>query len=401
MIERRLMPHLRTAAGSFPVVVLTGPRQSGKTTLARATFKDLAYASLEQPDVRQRAIADARGFLSDFPDGAIIDEIQRVPELMSYLQTDVDLFRGKRRWVLTGSHNLMLLESVSQSLAGRAGLFTLLPLSNAELADAGRASEDVWETIWRGGYPALLETTLNPGQWFGSYVTTYLERDVREVLGIRDLQLFQTLLGLAATRTGTVQNTSSLGADVGISHNTAQQWLSVLEASFVCFRLRPFFRNLGKRLTKTPKLHFFDSGIVCYLLGIRTPAELRMHPLRGAIFESWVVSEIMKGHLEQAVIPDLTFYRDQGGSEIDLLVRNGSTTTLVEMKSGQTVAPDAYEVLDKVGALLVKRDPLGVSELQRMIVYGGDESVTHLGTQVLPWNRAARLSWPTRGTSGR
>lgn len=396
MIRRRLQPHLRAAVGTFPVVVLTGPRQSGKTTLARTTFPDLAYASLEQPDVRQRALTDARGFLSDFPDGAIIDEIQRAPDLMSYLQTDVDLNRGRRKWVLTGSHNLMLLESVSQSLAGRAGLFTLLPLSHAELADANQTSDDLWDVVWRGGYPALLDPKLPPGHWFASYVTTYIERDVREVLEIRDLQGFQTFLALAATRTGSLQNASQLGSDVGISHFTAQTWLSVLEASFVCFRLRPFFRNLGKRLTKAPKLHFFDTGIVCYLLGIRTPHELRTHPLRGAIFETWVVSEIMKCHLEQAVIPDLTFYRDQSGLEIDLMVRNGSTTTLIEMKSGQTVAPDAYAVLGKVGEL-IKRDPLGVAELQRMLVYGGGESFTHLETQVLPWNVAAKLDWPARG----
>jgi uncharacterized protein len=396
VIRRRLQPHLRAAVGSFPVVVLTGPRQSGKTTLARTTFPELAYASLEQPDVRQRALSDARGFLADFPRGAIIDEIQRAPELMSYLQTDVDLNRGQRQWVLTGSHNLMLLESVSQSLAGRAGLFTLLPLSYAELADANRTSDDLWDVVWRGGYPALIDPQLMASQWFASYVTTYIERDVREVLEIRDLQGFQTFLGLAATRTGSLQNAAQLGSDVGIAHNTAQQWLSVLEASFVCFRLKPFFRNLGKRLTKTPKLHFFDSGIVCYLLGIRTSKELRMHPLRGAIFETWVVSEIMKSHLEQAVLPDLSFYRDQSGLEIDLLVRNGATTTLIEVKSGQTASPDAYGVLKKVGTL-IERDPLGVADLQRMLVYGGADRFTHLDTQVLPWNEAVLLNWSARG----
>jgi len=392
MIYRRLSGKLSEAARQFPIVVLTGPRQSGKTTLARAVFADLPYLSLESPADRRRALDDPRGFLADLPLGGIIDEIQHAPDLLSYLQGVVDLGPRAARWVLTGSQNLMMLRSVSQSLAGRAALLELSPFSYRELVDAGRAPSDLWEALWRGCYPPLYDRDVSPADWLGSYVATYVERDVRQILNVTDLATFQTFVALVAGRTGQLVNLSQLGSDAGISHNTARGWLSVLETGFICFRLQPFFRNLGKRLTKTPKLHFFDTGLVCYLLGIRTPAELKQHPLRGAVFETWLASEVRKSHVEAGVRPDLTFFRDQHGLEVDLLVRNGAHTALVEAKSGATVAPDAFESVERVAEIL-GRDPLGAPKTDKIVVHGGAERFTFREAVALPWREAAAKDW--------
>jgi len=336
-VARQLQPILERRAGTSPVVVLTGPRQSGKTTLVRSVFAGKPYANLEAPDVRQRAIEDPRGFLAGFPDGAVLDEVQRAPELLSYIQVDVDGRRQRGRWILTGSQNLLLLAGISQSLAGRAALLELWPFSVVELRAAGWLADDLFSLLWRGGYPALFDRNEEPAEWLASYVATYVERDVRQALNIGDLLAFQTFLRLAATRTGQLLNLSQLGGDAGVTHNTAKSWVGVLEASYLALRLAPFHRNLGKRLVKTPKLHLLDSGVACYLLGIRSPEELRLHPLRGAIFESWVASEIMKAHHNVGQRPSLSFFRDAHGLEIDLIVERGTQLIGVEVKSGATV----------------------------------------------------------------
>jgi uncharacterized protein len=350
-----------------PVVVLTGPRQSGKTTLVLATFGDRPYANLEAPDVRERAVRDPRGFLADFPDGAVLDEVQRAPDLLSYIQVDVDTRRQRGRWILTGSQNLMLLSGVSQSLAGRAALLELLPLSLPELRADRWLADDLFSVLWNGGYPAPFDRGEPRFDWLGGYVATYVERDVRQLLAIGDLLAFQTFLRLAAARTGQILNLSQLGADAGVTHNTARSWLGVLEASYIVMRLPPFFRNVGKRLVKTPKLHFVDSGLACYLLGIRTPDELRLHPLRGAIFESWVVSEILKAHRNSGQTPRLSYFRDAHGLEVDLLVESGREIAGVEVKSAATVPLEMFRPLEAVAAL--------IPELrERFILHGGPGS---------------------------
>jgi predicted AAA+ superfamily ATPase len=385
-VDRLLGPLLAKRARESPVVVLTGPRQSGKTTLARTVFPDRPYANLEAPDVRERALADPRGFLAEFPDGAVLDEVQRAPDLLSYVQIDVDAGRQRGRWILTGSQNLLLLSGVSQSLAGRASLLELLPLALPELQAAGWASEDLPTLLWRGGYPAPFARRVSPSEWLGSYVATYVERDVRQVLNVGDLLSFQTFLRLAAAHTGQLLNLSQVGSDAGITHNTAKSWLSILEACYLAMRLPPFARNIGKRLVRTPKLHFLDSGLACYLLGIRTPDELRHHPLRGAIFESWVVSELMKAHRNAGREPRLSFFRDAHGLEVDVLVERGANLAAIEVKSGATVPTEAFGPLGKLAEVLPELR-------ERFVIHGGSTSFGGSAGRALSFLDMSRENW--------
>jgi uncharacterized protein len=384
---RQLEPLLARRARESPAVVLTGPRQSGKTTLVRTLFAAKPYVNLEAPDVRDRALGDPRGFLSDFPEGAILDEVQRAPELLSYIQVDVDEHHRQRgRWVLTGSQNLTLLSRVSQSLAGRAALLELLPLSHSELKAAGWHSDDLPTLLFQGGYPAPFDRREPHADWLGGYVATYVERDVRQILGVGDLLSFQAFLRLAAGRTGQLLNLSQLGSDAGITHNTAKSWISVLEASYLAMRLPSFSRNVGKRLIKMPKLHFIDSGLSCYLLGIRTPEELRHHPLRGALFESWVVAEILKAHRNAGRQPRLSFFRDTHGLELDVLVEQGTDIIGVEVKSGATVPTGVFEPMLTVSKLVpeIKR---------RMVIHGGAESFTTSAGRAVSFRDIDTIDW--------
>jgi hypothetical protein len=365
--------------------VLTGPRQSGKTTLVRALFSDRAYANLELPDVRERAIRDPRGFLAGFPTGAVIDEVQRAPDLFSHIQGDVDGKREQGRWILVGSQNLMLLSAVSQSLAGRAALFELLPLSLAELRAAGWAQPDLFETLWKGGYPAPFDRNESPYDWYASYVATYVERDVRQVLGVTNLRAFQSFLRLAASRTAQLLNLSQLGAEAGITHNTARSWLSVLETTYVVQRVAPYAKTIGKRLVKTPKLHFLDTGLACYLLGIRTPDELRLHPLHGPLFESWVTSEVLKAYRNCGMTPLVFHLRDTHGLEVDLVIERGADVLGIEVKSGATVPMESFAPLLKVSALLSMRE--------RYIVHSGTESFSTSQGQALAFSDLHTVEW--------
>jgi hypothetical protein len=385
-VERLIRPVLERRARTSPVVVLTGPRQSGKTTLVRTVFADKPYANLEAPDVRERALADPRGFLNGLPEGGVLDEVQRAPELLSYIQIDVDARRQRGRWILTGSQNLLLLSGVSQSLAGRAALLELLPFSVAELRAGSWLESDLFSLLWRGGYPALFDRGEHPAEWLAGYVATYVERDVRQTLNINDLLAFQTFLRLAATRSGQLLNLSQLGGDAGITHNTAKSWVGVLEASYLAIRLPPFHRNLGKRLVKAPKFHLLDSGVACYLLGIRSPEELRFHPLRGAIFESWVVSEIMKVHHNVGRQAKLSFFRDAHGLEVDLLIEHGVKLAGVEAKSGATVPLEMFAPLEAVARL--------VPEMRtRIVMHGGTESWTTRAGQALSYQDIDSRDW--------
>ncbi|MEZ4268899.1 MAG: ATP-binding protein [Myxococcota bacterium] len=389
MIERQLAPLLTEAALGFPVVTVTGPRQSGKTTLCRATFPELAWVSLEDPDHREYARVDPRGFLHTWRDGAIIDEIQRVPELVSYLQTEVDRDPRPGRFILTGSEHLSLTQATSQSLAGRTAMMHLLPLSWRELQSTPFAAEDLNTTMWRGGYPAIFDRALSPDRWHAAYAATYVERDVRQLREIGDLSVFQDFLALCAGRSAQLLNLSALGGDVGITHPTARAWVSVLEASWLVFRLRPWHRNLGKRLVKTPKLYFYDTGLLCWLLGIREPGQLAAHPLRGAIFETWVVSELFKEHYHRGLPPRASFYRDKRGLEVDLLIERPADVLAVEVKSGRTPAADFFRALTDLGALL--KAPATADEVVPTVVYGGDARQHRSSGELVPWTQVHTL----------
>jgi uncharacterized protein len=379
-IPRAMAATLRARAADFPVVTVTGPRQSGKTTLCRQTFGDLPYANLERPDTRDFAREDPRGFLLGFEDGGVIDEVQRVPGLLSWIQVMVDARRPGRPLVLTGSHQVDLMHEVSQSLAGRTALLHLLPLSMAEMRAAGlRLPTD--ELIVRGGYPRIHAEQLDPGVLLADYVATYAERDLRQVLALRHLEEFRRFLRLAAGRVGQWLNAHSLAVDAGVSDRTAREWLDVLEASYLVWRLRPWHGNLGKRLIKAPKLYFCDVGLAAWLIGIRDATQLASHPLRGALFENLVVLEFVKHALNQGQVPDLHFFRDSNGLEVDLVVGQGlpaGQLGLVEVKAGMTVQQAWFKPLDAVAAAL-GADRIG----RRMLIHGGDEHVVRRGVEVV------------------
>jgi len=383
MIRRQASALLVQMSKGFPVVALTGPRQSGKTTLARQAFPDKPYFSLEDPEIRQRLAADPRQFFAILPSGAVLDEVQRCPEVFSYLQGVVDERERMGEFVITGSQQFGLLDNITQSLAGRVGLLQLLPLSLAELTATGMNARTLEQTVWMGGYPALFDQRRQleqPAQWLSAYASTYIERDVRQVLEVSKLSLFQRFVLMCAARTGQLLNLSTLAADCGISHTTARSWLTVLEASYVVYLLQPYHKNFGKRLVKMPKLYFLDTGLLCHLLRIDSPQTLATHALRGAIFESWVVSETLKHRFNQALPADIYFWRDNHGVEVDLVFEHAGKLHAVEIKSGATFATDWVNACQRwqryAGA--VAADPV--------LVYGGQESYSVQGVQVRAWH---------------
>lgn len=346
MIPRAAAATLRRLAGYYPVVALTGPRQSGKTTLARAVFAHKPYVSLEDPDTRHFAQGDPRRFLAQYPDGAVIDEAQRVPDLFSYLQTRVDAERKLGQFVLTGSQQFGLLSGISQTLAGRVGLVHLLPFCLTELATAQKLP-DLETMLWRGQYPPVIDRAVPPGDWYADYVATYIERDVRQMVNVRDLGTFRRFVRMCAARTGQTLNLSGLAADCGITHNTAKAWISILEASYVLFLLPPHARSFGKRLVKAPKLYFYDCGLAAWLAGVQSAGEIGLGAMRGPLFETWAVAEFVKFRANRALSPALYFWRNNHGDEIDLLVDRGELLYPVEFKAGQTIAGDWLAPLQK------------------------------------------------------
>ncbi len=379
MIKRRLESKLRQWASQYPVVTVTGPRQSGKTTLCRSLFSEKPYLSLEDLDNRDFARTDPRGFLREIPDGAVLDEIQHAPDLVSYIQTRVDDVQQPGMFILTGSRQFEMMESVSQSLAGRTAVARLLPFSYGELY-SHENPPTVNAMLYAGFYPRIHDQHLNPTEALSFYLATYLERDVRQILAVNDLDRFTIFIRLCAGRTGQLLNMQALGNECGITHNTARSWISVLQASGIVKLLRPWHVNFGKRLVKTPKLYFLDTGLACFLLGIQKQEHLVGHPLRGALFETFAVSEAYKQHDHSGLAERLWFYRDSHGNEVDLLAGSETELSAWEIKSAMTVSSDFFK-----GLKILSQNTEALQS--QAILYCGEKKMTRLGIDIVPWER--------------
>lgn len=366
-----------------PVVVVTGPRQAGKSTLLRHALPGWGLVSLEDPDQREFARDDPRGFLRQHPAPLVIDEAQHVPALFSYLQTQVDREGRAGQYVLSGSQQFSLLAGITQSLAGRAALIELHPLRLKELVDAGHAPATLDALLWQGGYPALHARGADPRRYYADYVQTYLERDVRSLTAVHDLGTFQRFLRLCAARTGQLLNLNALANDCGIAQPTAAAWINVLEASYVVRRMAPYHRNFGKRLVKAPKLYFLDTGLAAWLLGIASASDMALHYARGALFETWVASEAYKWRAVRGDARPLYYWRDNIGNEVDLLLEQGGGFTLVEVKSGQTFQSDWLRPLETV------QRHIGEAT-RRAVVYGGDIDFDRSDAAVIGWRSLVR-----------
>lgn len=405
MFNRTLAERLRKAASRFPIVSVTGPRQSGKTTLVKAVFSGYDYLSLELPDHRRFALEDPKGFLAQFDGPVILDEVQRAPDLFSYIQVAVDERPEQTgKFILTGSQNFLLMQSISQSLAGRCAVLHLLPFSLAELTDRESLRlEDIGlessakhtnvrpprqsleEILFSGFYPRIHDRKIPPREWLPDYVQTYIERDVRNILNVGDIEAFGRFVRLCAGRSGQLLNLSGLASDCGITHSTARRWLSVLEASFIVTLLRPYHKNFGKRLTKSPKLYFLDSGLLCSLLQISSPRDIVNRAERGAIFESFVVSELAKNFLHRGMVSGLGFWRDTAGHEVDLILDLGDRVIPIEVKSAQTVASDFFDMLKYWSRLAGSGGASDATAGPAALIYGGDRLFKQFGITVLPW----------------
>ena len=377
MIQRTIAPVFKRLSGQYPVVTVTGPRQSGKTTLCRALFPDKPYVNLEAPDIRRFVLEDPRGFLAAYPEGAVFDEIQRTPELLSYLQPLIDERQVAGQYILTGSQQFEVMEGVSQSLAGRTALLKLLPLSIAELTPK-HLPESLDRLILTGFYPRIHDLDLNPSEALANYFETYVERDIRRLTAVRDLSQFEKFVRMCAGRVGQLLNLQSLAADVGISHTTARSWLTLLEASYLVFILPPWFTNTRKRLVKTPKLYFYDVGLAAWLLGLENETQVSRDPLRGNLFENLVVIEVLKHRFNRGMRSNLYFYRDSKGDEVDLVLEFGAEVFPVEIKAGATIAADFFKGLKSFSAL---RKP---QPWRSALIYGGNDCQQRSDATVCP-----------------
>lgn len=389
MLRRQLEKILPEVSKSFPVIAIVGPRQSGKTTLCRHFFADKPYISFENPDHKERFDADPRGFLANYEAGAVFDEAQKCPDLFSYLQEVVDTSSQMGRFVLTGSQQFRLNSEISQSLAGRVASFRLLPFSFAELqdngaCDGGRNAVVLDKCLIKGFYPPIHDRQPDVALWYSNYIQTYIERDVRSLLNVSDLGTFQRFIRLCAARAGQLVNFSEIGEQAGVSHNTIKSWISILEASCIVFLLKPYHTNFSKRLVKTPKLYFYDSGLLCWLLSIRDATELNLHPMRGNIFESFVISELTKNKFNRGEENNLYFWRDRNGNEIDLLIDHGIHQTPLEIKSGMTFRPEICQTIKKW-------ESISGSPRQPVVIYGGNESFIHQNCSIQTWREIGEM----------
>ena len=381
MIERTLTPKILALAQKFQVITLTGPRQSGKTTLVKAAFPALPYVSLEEPDIRQIALTDPRGFLSNYPAGAILDEIQNTPDLFSYIQKIVDEKR-QTQFILTGSSNFLLMEKISQTLAGRTAILHLLPFSFEELEPGAEPYENL---IFKGQYPRIYDRAIAPTDFYPVYIQTYIEKDVRLMKNIGDINAFIQFTQLCAGRTGQLLNYTGLASDSGISPNTAKAWLSILESSYIVYRLQPFHRNFNKRLVKSSKLYFYDTGVTCSLLGIRDENQVNLHFMKGALFENLILNEFIKRDFNRGVHRQPYFWQDSHGKEIDCLLVEGEKTVPVEIKSGKTISNSYFDNLE------YWRQLAAVPEQHGYVVYGGEQSLQTSAGSFISWRELNRI----------
>jgi predicted AAA+ superfamily ATPase len=385
LIKREVEGQIREAATQFPVIAVIGPRQSGKTTLVQMVFPDHTYVSLEDFDIRTRALTDPRGFLAEYPTsvGIILDEIQNAPILLSYIQAIVDKEKKKGFFVVTGSQNILVHEAITQTLAGRIALLTLLPLSISELDSAKLLPDKIEALVWKGSYPQIYIENIPPARLYANYILTYVERDVRQMRQITDLETFQRFIRLCAGRIGQVVNLESLGNDCGVNHSTVKAWLSVLEASYIIFSLYPYYKNFGRRLVKSPKLYFVDTGLACSLLNIKSDQELADHYLRGGLIESFILGDIRKQRYNMDQQPNMYFWRDHTGNEIDCILDELNPIP-VEIKAGKTVATDFFKAFDNWNTLTES------ATKQYYVIYGG--------TEVQQWPQATVLGWKAAGS---
>jgi len=384
VIKRQIQEKLIQLSGQFPVVAVVGPRQSGKTTLVKMTFKGKSFLNLEEPDTRLFAQNDPRSFLSSSESGLIIDEAQRVPDLFSYIQSIVDENKAPGRFIITGSHNFLMQEKISQTLAGRVAILTLLPFSIDELR-----GEDTLENfstyIFKGFYPPIYDRKIEPSDWYPNYIRTYLERDVRLIKNIPDLNSFTLFVKLCAGRIGQLLNLSSLAVEAGISVNTAKSWLSVLEASYIIYRLEPHFQNFNKRLVKMPKLYFYDTGLACSLLGLESVTQINTHYLVGSLFENLVLSDLIKYKMNFGLNNNFYFWRDKLGREVDCLIESGLEKIIIEIKSGKTINEDFFY------GLKFYKDLAGEKNIFSYMIYGGEKTEVRSAGKVLPWSKLATI----------
>ncbi|MFH1633547.1 MAG: ATP-binding protein [Chloroflexota bacterium] len=384
MIERTLSKKMDALAHKFQVITLTGPRQSGKTTLVKSAFPLLPYASLEEPDIRQVALSDQRGFLANFRNGAILDEVQNTPELFSYIQSIVDNDRNVQ-FILTGSSNFLLMEKISQTLAGRTAVLHLLPFSCPELENGGHVFEQYETLIYKGQYPRIYDRDIAPTDFYPAYIQTYVEKDVRMIKNIGDINAFIQFIQLCAGRTGQLLNYTSLANDAGISPNTAKAWISILEASYIVYRLHPYHKNFTKRLVKSPKLYFYDTGLACSLLGLRDENQVNVHFMKGALFENFVINEFIKHDLHRGERRYPYFWQDSRGREIDCLLTDGEAITPVEIKAGKTISNSYFNNLK------YWRQLAGMPDDHGYVVYGGERSLKTANGSFVSWKQLDKI----------
>ena len=387
MIYRNISAIITKQSKKMPVIGITGPRQSGKTTLAKKLFSKYTYTTLENPETRAFAEKDPKKFLTTFKNGLIIDEIQYIPKLFSYIQVFVDESEKNGQYIITGSQNFLLLEKITQSLAGRISIFNLLPLSLDELTKAKYKFADVNDYIFRGFYPRLFDQKIAPDSFYLDYINTYVERDVRQIINVKDLQQFQLFIRLCAGRVGQLINYSNLGNDVGVTDKTIKHWLNILEASFIIFKLQPYHKNYNKRLVKSGKLFFYDTGLLCSLLGLKSAKELSVHFAKGGIFENFIICEIVKHNLNHSLHRKLYFWRDKAGHEIDLIIEKANNIIPIEIKSSNTINENFFNGLRYFNKL-ANRD---TNKLNSYIIYGGKEKQDRTEAKVINWEMLNQL----------
>jgi uncharacterized protein len=381
LITRKLGTVLLKRSTQYPVISIVGPRQSGKTTLAKAVFPQKKYISLEDFDNREFAMDDPRGFLAGIKEGAILDEIQRAPRLLSYLQTEVDMNPENGRFILTGSNHFLLMKGISQSLAGRISINKLLPLSLEELNTSSYKPESIDQFLYKGGYPRIYDQNLDSRDWHSNYLETYFEKDLKDFIQVSDLHAFRKLLMLLASSCGQLVNLSSMGNSIGVSHNTVKAWIGALESSYLIFLLQPYYNSYQKRIVKSPKVYFYDTGLVSTLLKIRESSQLSNHYIRGALFENWVIAEYVKSQFNRGLVADCYFWRDHTGNEVDLLIETADKPFPVEIKSGKTVKREFFKGLEHF------EKAAGTS--RSGLIYGGDQNQERNNTSIIAWDQ-----WP-------